>query len=141
MDQGEAIRQRTRREWGARAGRFGETMAAQTARIAEVLVGAVGVVPGGTVLDVATGPGTAAVAAARVVGPTGRVLATDLVPEWAPQVAERAAAAGVANVEFREMGAESLDLPDEAFDVALCQLGLMLVPDPRRALGEMRRVL
>jgi ubiquinone/menaquinone biosynthesis C-methylase UbiE len=39
------------------------------------------------------------------------------------------------------MDAESLDLPDASFDVVLCALGLMYVPDPARALREMRRVL
>ena len=39
------------------------------------------------------------------------------------------------------MDAERLDLPDAAFDVALCALGLMYVPDPAQALREMRRVL
>src|SRR5437867_3326756 len=33
------------------------------------------------------------------------------------------------------------DLPDDSFDVAYCQFGLMLVPDPVQALREMRRVL
>jgi SAM-dependent methyltransferase len=39
------------------------------------------------------------------------------------------------------MGAEALDVPDEAFDVALCQFGLMFVPDPVQALPELRRAL
>ena len=92
-------------------------------------------------LDVATGPGVVAVAAALLVGPTGQVLATDLAPEWEPLVAERAAAAGVANVAFRAMDGGALDLPDGAFDVAYCQFGLMFVPQPVQALREMRRVL
>ena len=56
-------------------------------------------------------------------------------------IAERTAEAGLDNVEFRAMGAERLDLPDASFDVALCQFGLMFVPDPVQALREMRRVL
>jgi SAM-dependent methyltransferase len=56
-------------------------------------------------------------------------------------VAERAAAAGLANVTFRAMGAEALELPDESFDAVVCTFGLMLVPDPVQALREMRRVL
>ena len=42
---------------------------------------------------------------------------------------------------FARMDAESLDLGDAAFDVALCALGLMYVPDPARAVREMRRVV
>jgi SAM-dependent methyltransferase len=96
---------------------------------------------GERVLDIATGPGGAAVAAAAAVGASGEVLATDLVPEWAELVAERCAVAGLANVSFRAMGAETLDLPDAAFDIVLCSFGLMFVPDPVRSLREMRRVL
>lgn len=39
------------------------------------------------------------------------------------------------------MDAETLDLPDASFDVVLCALGLMYMPDPKQALREMRRVL
>jgi SAM-dependent methyltransferase len=39
------------------------------------------------------------------------------------------------------MGAEALELPEGAFDAALCALGLMYVPDPEQALREMHRVL
>src|SRR5690606_41963 len=37
--------------------------------------------------------------------------------------------------------AEAMPLPDEAFDVVLCQLGLEFMPDKLAALKEMRRVL
>jgi SAM-dependent methyltransferase len=47
----------------------------------------------------------------------------------------------VTNVAFALMPAEALALPDEAFDVALCQFGLMFVAERVRALREMRRVL
>ncbi len=39
------------------------------------------------------------------------------------------------------MDAEHLESADSGFDVALCALGLMYLPEPERALGEMRRVL
>ena len=39
------------------------------------------------------------------------------------------------------MDAERLSLPDASFDVALCALGLMYLPDPEQAVREMRRVL
>jgi SAM-dependent methyltransferase len=141
IDQAAAIRDSMRRTWAGRARGYAERVAPSTALSARRLVGIVQPEPGGRVLDVATGPGVVALAAAELVGPTGHVLATDLVPEWAAVVAERAAAAGLANVTFRAMGAEALELPDGAFDVALCQFGLMLVPDPVQALREMHRVL
>jgi SAM-dependent methyltransferase len=39
------------------------------------------------------------------------------------------------------MDAEELDVPDREYDVALCALGLMYVPDPVKALKEMFRVI
>ena len=137
----EAIRERMRRDWGARSRYYADHAAPRNRPFAEILVGLVRPAPGERVLDVATGPGVVAIEAARAVGPAGRVVATDLAPEWGAILAERAAAAGVGNVEFRVMGAEELALPDASFDVAICQFGLMFVPDPVRALREMRRVL
>jgi SAM-dependent methyltransferase len=140
-DQEASIRDGVRRAWASRARGYAERAAPSTALFARRLVGMIQPQPGERVLDVATGPGVVALAAAELVGPAGRVLATDLVPEWAAVVAERAAAAGLANVTFRAMSADALELPDGGFDVALCQFGLMLVPDPVKALREMHRVL
>jgi len=53
----------------------------------------------------------------------------------------RAEAEGVSAASFARMDAERLDLPDASFDVALCALGLMYVPDAEQAVREMRRVL
>ena len=129
-----------RQTWGQRTQGYTAFAAPQTAAYAADLLELVRPRAGERVLDVATGPGVVAVAAARAIGPTGTVIATDLAPEWGPLVAERAASAGV-SVTFGAMGAEALDLPDGAFDFVLCQFGLMFVPDPLRALREMRRVL
>ena len=135
------VRERMREDWGARTRHYTRYAAPQTRPFAELLVAKMALRSGERVLDVATGPGVVALAAARAVGPTGEVVATDLAPEWGDVIAEESAAAGVGNVTFRTMGAEELDLPDGSFDVALCSLGLMFVPDPVRALREMRRVL
>jgi SAM-dependent methyltransferase len=45
------------------------------------------------------------------------------------------------NARFERMDAECLELPGNHFDVALCALGLMYVPNPEHAILEMRRVL
>ena len=54
---------------------------------------------------------------------------------------QRARDRNVPNATFLRMDAGQLALPDASFDVALCALGLMYVPDPAQALAEMRRVL
>ncbi len=131
----------SRQMWASRVATFAREGAQYTRSYAAALVDLVAPSPGAHVLDIATGTGVVAVAAARRVGPTGTVVATDFVAEWAPYVAETAAEAGVANVTFEVMSAEALALPDEAFDAVFCQFGLMFVPDKLLALREMLRVL
>ncbi len=135
------VRESMRKSWAARRKSYAECAAPNTARYGEVLLDLVAPKPGERVLDVATGSGVVAVAAAQLVAPGGTVVATDLIPEWEELVQETAAKHGVDNVTFRTMGAEALDFADGSFDVALCQFGLMFVPDPVQALREMRRVL
>jgi len=93
------------------------------------------------VVDVACGTGLVTLPAAEAVGPGGRVVGTDLSQEMINCAREEAAARGLTNVTFERMDAEELQLDAATFDVALCSLGLMYVPDPRKALGEMRRLL
>lgn len=96
--------------------------------------------PGQRLLDVACGSGAATLEAAGAVGPGGEVLGVDLSPGMLELARGRARAHSGARLEFREMNAERLDLPDAAFDAVVCQLGLMLFARPARALAEMARV-
>jgi ubiquinone/menaquinone biosynthesis C-methylase UbiE len=99
------------------------------------------IAPGERVLDVACGTGLVAFAAAEAVGSAGRVVGVDLSGRMVDAARQRAQSRGVPYATFERMDAERLDLPDAAFDIALCALGLMYVPDPARAVREMRRVL
>jgi len=128
-------------DWARRAASFARDAAPRTRPFAAALVELAGVQPGDRVLDIATGSGVVAVEAALRAGPGGSVLATDLVPEWEPFVAETAQEAGVANVLFQPTPSESLALPDASFDVALNQFGLMFADEPVVAMREMHRVL
>lgn len=97
--------------------------------------------PGEAVLDVACGTGVVSVAAARAVGPAGRVLGVDLADAMVQASRQRAQGVGLRHAAFERMDAEQLQLPDAGFDLALCALGLMYVPDPDAALRELHRVL
>jgi SAM-dependent methyltransferase len=97
--------------------------------------------PGQRVLDVACGTGLVTLPVADAVAPGGEVVATDLSAGMIERARAIAEERGIRNVTFERMDAEALDLPDGTFDVALCSLGLMYVPDPERALREMHRVL
>jgi ubiquinone/menaquinone biosynthesis C-methylase UbiE len=100
-----------------------------------------GLMPGEYVLDVACGTGVTALDAAARVGPGGEVVGVDLSSRMVEAARQRAMQAQCANLRFERMDAERLELPDHSFDVALCALGLMYLPDPEHAILEMRRVL
>ncbi len=97
--------------------------------------------PGERVLDIACGTGLVSIPVATRVGPGGAVVGTDLSEGMLASARELAARLGLANADFERMDAEHLDLADASFDVAVCALGLMYVPDAAASLREMRRVL
>ncbi len=97
--------------------------------------------PGERVLDVACGTGLVTFPAAQAVAPGGEVVGTDISGAMVEAARELAAERKVANISFERMDAEELSLPDGSFDVALCALGLMYVPDPLKALLEQHRLL
>jgi ubiquinone/menaquinone biosynthesis C-methylase UbiE len=107
--------------------------------VAEDLIEVAHLRPGERVLDVACGTGVVARLAAEQVGPAGAVAGLDLNPGMLA-VAGSQTATG-ASIEWHQASAESMPLPDEAFDVVLCQMGLQFSPDKLAALREMRRVL
>lgn len=89
--------------------------------------------PHARVLDVATGTGALAIAAAR----TGaHVLATD----FSAGMVRRVLSQNVPNVAARQMDGQKLDLPDGSFDAAFSMFGVMLFADARAGLAEMARV-
>jgi len=97
--------------------------------------------PGEQVLDVACGTGVVSLAMAAAVGPGGRVLGIDLSAGMVASAEARAQAAGVSQARFARMDAEALTLPAASFDLVVCALGLMYVPDADAALREVQRVL
>jgi SAM-dependent methyltransferase len=97
--------------------------------------------PGQTVLEVACGTGATGIAAAERVLPGGTVLLSDFVDAMVEAARQRAERAGVANVDFAVLDAQDLGLEEASFDVVICGFGLMLVPDPERAVREACRVL
>jgi SAM-dependent methyltransferase len=96
---------------------------------------------GEMVLDVACGAGVLSIAVASAVGSAGRVLGVDLAESMVQAARLRAQSLGLAHAAFERMDAEQLTLPDASFDIALCALGLMYVPDAEVALRELHRVL
>jgi SAM-dependent methyltransferase len=104
--------------------------------VGEQLCEAVDLRAGQRVLDVATGHGITALAAARR---GGDVIGVDYVPELLERGRQRAAADRLP-VTFQEGDAEHLPFPDGAFDVVLSTFGVMFTPDQERAAQELLRV-
>jgi enediyne biosynthesis protein CalE5 len=109
--------------------------------IAERLVELAEVQPGSRVLDVAAGYGEPSLTAARRAGPEGSVVASDISAQMLAFGRERAAAAGVDNIEFVESDASSLSFPDASFDAAVSRWGIIFEPDGEGAAGRVRGLL
>ena len=111
-------------------------IAALTVPVAERLTAAAEIRPGSGVLDVATGTGHAALAAARQFS---HVTAIDYVPSLL-QVGRLRASAEDLQIDFVEVDAEQLPFPDQSFDVVLSAIGVMFTADHQRAAAELVRV-
>jgi ubiquinone/menaquinone biosynthesis C-methylase UbiE len=96
--------------------------------------------PGESVLDIACGTGLVSLPAAEAVGPEGKVLGADISEKMLDEVRAAAQAVGYDHLTFERMEAEELLLPDAAFDIVLCSLGLMYVTDFGGSVREMHRV-
>ena len=138
-------KQTTREQWNGAAeawDRWGNLLSEWLGPATEIMLDMAGVRPGSRVLDVAAGAGEQTVSAAKRVGETGEVLATDISPiilEYAERAARRA---GLNNVRTRVVDGEELDTLEEApFDAVISRVGLIYFPDQQKALGGMKHNL
>jgi ubiquinone/menaquinone biosynthesis C-methylase UbiE len=128
-----AIKERQKKAWSSGDyGKVGVTLVF----MAELLCEAADLHSGQQVLDVATGNGNAALAAARRFCD---VIGIDYVPTLLEEGRERAAAEGL-RVDFREGDAENLSFTDASFDAVLSTLGVMFAPDQGKVASELLRV-
>ncbi len=97
--------------------------------------------PGQRVLDLASGTGDPALDVARIVGPTGHVVVTDLAPQMLEIARENASRAGLSNLSYEVVDAHTMPYPDASFDRVTCRLGVMFFWNCQQALAEIRRVL
>lgn len=96
---------------------------------------------GEKILDVATGTGHAALAAAQAVGPGGRVHAIDLSLAMLARFDVKLRKFGTANIDVFDMDAAAPDFKSGYFHHVVCSHGLAFLPDPDSALVQWRRVL
>ena len=119
--------------WEARAERYHRHLGAMTAPVIGPLLDAAGVAPGRRILDVATGPGYAAAAAAvrgaSVVGVDVAAAMVALARRLRPEL------------EFRQADAERLPFGDGEFDAVVANFLVPHLGRPERAAAELARVL
>ncbi len=139
-----AVKEQQRQDWARAAPGWRKNhdrLTQITAPVSRRLLELAGVARGHRVLDIACGTGEPALPAARVVGASGFVLATDMAPEMLAVGREKAQAQGIANIEFRLVDGEELDLEPGSFDAATCRWGIMFMPEPVRCLRQAHRAL
>ncbi len=95
-----------------------------------------GLFTGMKVLDIGSGAGDVAMAAAELVGSEGEVVGVDMNPEILETARARAQAASLSNVQFLAGDAQTLDLPND-FDALIGRLVLMYLPDPVATLKQL----
>jgi ubiquinone/menaquinone biosynthesis C-methylase UbiE len=128
-----AVKQRQQQAWAS--GDFG-MVAARIVLTAEQLCDSADLHAGWRVLDVATGTGNAAIAAARL-GCTS--IGVDYVPALLERGRIRAEAEGL-EVDLLEGDAEALPFPDASFDAVTSVFGCMFAPDHEQTAAELLRV-
>ncbi len=122
--------------------RFDTMEARLTAPLSARMLDLAGIVPGMRVLDLATGRGEPAIAAAHRVGAGGYVLGVDVSAAALTMARERASREGVTCLDLRAMDAAAPGgLPADGFQVALARWGLMYMTSPADALAAARRAM
>ncbi len=126
-----------------------QTVEVAAQKVSDRLVELAEIKPGQKVLDIATGIGEPAITAAHKlagsgnnIDGTGYVLASDVSTQMLTIAKQRAAELGLQDIiEFKEVDAEMLDLPESSFDAALCRWGLMFMPNLNNTLSRILRAL
>ena len=128
-----AFRDFERAGWETAALPYADAWGALTTQAVGPLLDAVGAGPGVRLLDVATGPGyVAAAAAERGAEATGVDFAAIMIAEGRRRYP---------HVEFREGEADALPFPDARFDAVTINFGILHFERPDTALAEAHRVL
>jgi SAM-dependent methyltransferase len=139
-----AYKTTTREQWQTAAEpwhRWGTFIDQWLSEATSVMLDMAGVSAGSRVMDVAAGAGGQTLAAARRVGPSGSVLATDISPNILGYAEQAARHAGLHNVAVRVMDGEELDVDPGTFDAVISRVGFIYFPDQAAAFGGMRRAL
>jgi len=96
---------------------------------------------GDAVLDIGCGAGVDTILAAMMVGPTGKAVGIDIVPEMLERAKSNQDMTDFKNVTFKRASGEDLPLTDAEFNVVISNGVINLIPDKDAFLKEVMRVL
>ena len=99
------------------------------------------IAPGETVLDVGSGSGFDCFIAAKMVGPTGKVIGVDMTDAMLEKSRKTADNMGLTQLEFKKGFAEKLPVTDASVDVVISNGVIDLTPDKYASFLEVFRVL
>lgn len=140
-----AFKQTTSQQWDSAAeawDRWSPLLSRWLGPATEMMFDMTAIQSGSRVLDVAAGAGEQTIAAARRVGPTGYVLASDISSGILEFAAENARLAGLTNIETIIKDGEALgEIEADPFDAVISRVGLIYFPDQHKALTGMREQL
>lgn len=138
-------KQTTLQQWNSAAPvwhRWGPLLSRWLGPATETMLDMCNITNGCQVLDVASGAGEQTVAAAKRVGETGHVLATDISPNILKYAETVSKLARLENIDTRVLDGENLiELESEPFDAVISRVGLIYFPDQEKALKGMKHHL
>ena len=111
------------------------------APVTQALIEDAGITSRSAVLDVATGTGEPALSIANLVGPEGKVVGTDAVPEMVEAARREGSRRKLQNASFEVAFSDSLPFPANTFDAAVSRFGVMFFPSPVGCVRDVLRVL
>lgn len=133
------------RYWNEVAGprwvRNQEVLDREIAALGRLAIERSGAGQGEAVLDIGCGCGSTTLALGERVGKRGRVQGVDLSRAMLVRARERAAAAGLAHVSFREADAQTASFESGGYDLLFSRFGVMFFSDPAAAFANLRRAL
>jgi SAM-dependent methyltransferase len=105
------------------------------------LLEAAGARPGQRVCEIGCGGGLLSIALAGGVAPNGQLVGVDISAPLVELARDRASEAGVSNIEFLVLDAQTDRFGEDPFDLAVSQLGVMFFDEPTVAFGAIRAAL
>jgi SAM-dependent methyltransferase len=124
------------KRWAREADHFDHLLAPVT----QALMSAAKLRAGQNVLDIGCGAGASSLAAAHIVGPTGRVLGVDISPALLKRAEDRTRDLGIDQLSFERADAQITDFGDR-FDAVISRIGAMFFTDPIAAFMNISKAL